>query len=153
LYSRYIPLIYGVALKYLGNADSTKDAVKTLFDNILPTIDNSEIPVFRTWIYSVLKTHLQILRKENIEIFVDLNENIVENGEILQLLTEKNEQDERFPKLKASIKKLPVEQRVSILRFFYEEMSYQDIADGTNYGLAKVKNYVQNGIKNLNSVR
>jgi RNA polymerase sigma-70 factor (ECF subfamily) len=150
LYNRYIPLLYGVALNYLQNADNAKDAVMSLYENIAPKIASYDIIAFKTWIYSVMKNHcLQILRKDKTEIFVDFSINFVEDDEILHLLNEKDEQDERLPTLKMCIKKLPVEQRVSVLRFFFEEMSYQDIADSTGYDLLKVKSYIQNGKRNL----
>jgi len=150
LYNRYTPLLYGVCLKYLQNADDAQDAVMQLFENLLPKISDYEINVFRTWIYSVVKNHcLQILRKENCKIIVDLNADVMESDKILHLLEEEDNNDEQVSALKQCIKKLPVEQRIAIIRFFMEEMSYADIENSTGYNLKQVKSYIQNGKRNL----
>jgi RNA polymerase sigma-70 factor (ECF subfamily) len=150
LYNRYIPLLYGIGLKYLNDAGNAEDAVMQLFEHLLPKITQYDISVFRTWIYSVMKNHcLQILRKENQEIIVDFNTEIMESDEILHLFDEDNNDNVRKDLLKRCIKKLPVEQRIAIIRFFMEEMSYADIVDGTEYNLKQVKSYIQNGKRNL----
>jgi len=150
LYNRYIPLLYGIGLKYLDEAGKAEDAVMQLFEDLLPKIVQYDISTFRTWIYTVMKNHcLQILRKENQEIRIDFNTEIMESDEILHLFDEENEDKVRKELLKRCIKKLPVEQRIAIIRFFMEEMSYADIVDGTEYNLKQVKSYIQNGKRNL----
>ena len=69
LYNRYIPLLYGVCLKYLQDEDRAQEAVMQLFEDLLPKTGNYEIKVFKPWLYRVAKNHcLQLLRKENKEI-------------------------------------------------------------------------------------
>jgi RNA polymerase sigma-70 factor (ECF subfamily) len=143
-------MLYGIGLKYLNDPGNAEDAVMQLFENLLPKMADYEITVFRTWIYSVMKNHcLQILRTENKEITVDFNTEIMESDEILHLFDENNNDKERKESLKRCIKKLPVEQRIAVIRFFMEEMSYADIADTTEYSLKQVKSYIQNGKRNL----
>jgi RNA polymerase sigma-70 factor (ECF subfamily) len=150
LYNRYIPLIYGVCLKYLRDADKAQDAVMQLFENLLPKISRYEIEVFRTWLYAVVKNHcLQLLRKESHEIVIDFNTEIMESDEILHLLDEEGTDEERMEVLKMCLEKLPEQQRITIICFFMEEMSYTDIAGHTNYNLNQVKSYIQNGKRNL----
>ncbi|MDR0830933.1 MAG: sigma-70 family RNA polymerase sigma factor, partial [Prevotellaceae bacterium] len=57
LYSRYILLFYGVALKYLGNADKAKEAVETVFNDISQKITVENIDNFRIWLYSEIKSY------------------------------------------------------------------------------------------------
>jgi RNA polymerase sigma-70 factor (ECF subfamily) len=143
-------MLYGICLKYLNEDDKAEDAVMQLFECLLPKVAQYDISVFRTWVYSVMKNHcLQILRKENREIIVDFNTEIMESDEILHLFNENDEDNARKEILKRCIKKLPVEQRISIIRFFMEEMSYADIVDSTAYNLKQVKSYIQNGKRNL----
>ena len=152
LYDRYIPLLYGVCLKYLHDPDKSKDAVMQLFEDLLPKISNYDIAVFRTWIYSVVKNHcLQILRKENKEIIVDFDTNRMESDDILHLLSEEKDDDEseKMEALRRCMEKLPEQQRICIANFFWEEMSYADIVDATGYALSQVKSYIQNGKRNL----
>lgn len=150
LYNRYIPLLYGVCLKYLNDTDKAQDAVMQLFEKLLPKISNYEIAVFRTWIYSVVKNHcLEIIRKESKEILVDFNTDIMESDTIVHLFNEEEEGSEKMEALKLCLQKLPEQQRVSITNFFLEEMSYIDISDQTGYTLSRVKSYIQNGKRNL----
>jgi RNA polymerase sigma-70 factor (ECF subfamily) len=150
LYNRYISLLYGICLKYLNEAGKAEDAVMQLFEDLLPKITQYDISIFRTWIYSVMKNYcLQILRKENQEIIVDFNTEIMESDEILHLFNEEDGNNARKEILKRCVKKLPVEQRIAIIRFFMEEMSYADIVDSTAYNLKQVKSFIQNGKRNL----
>jgi RNA polymerase sigma-70 factor (ECF subfamily) len=150
LYNRYIPLLYGVCLKYLGDAGKSEDAVMQLFEDLLPKVADYGIAVFRTWIYTVIKNHcLQILRKESKEILVDFSTHIMESDEILHLLNEEDDENERMYALRRCMEKLPEQQRACITYFFMDDMSYADISDATGYALSKVKSYIQNGKRNL----
>jgi RNA polymerase sigma-70 factor (ECF subfamily) len=151
LFNRYIPMLYGVCLRYLSDEDKSQDAVMQLFENLLPKIAQYEIEVFRTWIYTVVKNHcLQILRKGKNEIIVDFKADLMESDEILHLLNDETEaNDGRMEALNQCLEKLPEQQRIAIMHFFMEEMSYVDIVDSTGYNLNQVKSYIQNGKRNL----
>ena len=132
LYNRYIPLLYGLCLKYLHDEDRAQEAVMQLFEDLLP------------------KNHcLQLLRKENKEIPLDYTVNIMESDEFLHLLSEEESSEEQLKALHHCLEKLPEEQRTSITRFFLEEMSYADIVEQTGFTLNNVKSYIQNGKRNL----
>ena len=149
LYNRYIPLIYGLSLKYLQQPEKAEDATMELFEMLLPKVSGYEIKVFKTWIYSVAKNHcLQILRKKEQHIFVDLNSEIMESDVVLHLL-EENGSEEENAALKRCLEKLPKPQKISVSMFFIEEMSYADIAEQTGYLLKTIKSHIQNGKRNL----
>ncbi|MCD7972546.1 MAG: sigma-70 family RNA polymerase sigma factor [Candidatus Azobacteroides sp.] len=152
LYNRYIPLLYGLCLKYLQNEEKAQDAVMQIFEDLLPKINRYEIKVFKTWLYSVAKNYcLQQLRKEEKEITVDFNTQFVEFEDIMHLFDndDKEENANRLTALKKCLEKLPEIQRTTICKFFMEEMSYMDIADVTGFQLKSVKSYIQNGKRNL----
>ena len=150
LYNRYIPLIYGLCLKYLQDADKAQDAVMQIFEDILPKIHQYEIQVFRTWMYSVAKNHcLQVLRKENKEITIDFSIPVMESDEVLHLLDEEGSDEERMQALNRCIEKLSEPQRLCISHFFLEEMSYVEVSEKTGYRIKCVKSYIQNGKRNL----
>jgi len=149
LYRRYILLVYGLCLKYLKHAEKAQDAVMQLYEDLSEKLTRYDIKVFRTWLYSVAKNHcLQELRKEKHEIFVDFDHYIMESDMILHLFDEGHD-EERFEALQKCMEQLPELQRVSISKFFMEEMSYADIADATGYRLKSVKSHIQNGKRNL----
>lgn len=92
LYNRYIPLLYGVCLKYLGNAEKAEDAVMQLFEELTEKIGRYEITLFRTWLYSVVKNHcFQLLRKEEREIPVNFDADFMESADIVHLLSDDDE--------------------------------------------------------------
>ncbi len=150
LFNRYIPLLYGLCLRYLQDTDRSQDAVMQLFEDLLPKISNYEIKIFRTWLHSVAKNHcLQILRKENKEISIDFSINIMESDDISHLLHVEDDKEEQISALNHCMEKLPDPQRISVMHFFMDEMSYADIAEQTGYQLKSVKSFIQNGKRNL----
>ena len=149
LYRRYIPLVYGLCLKYLNNKEMAQDAVMDIFEALVEKVAQYEINNFRTWLYSVAKNHcLQVLRKEKQINYVNIEEEIVENQAIFTL-TDIAQSEEETEALEYCLTTLQDEQRVSINYFFYEDKSYADIVDLTGFALSKVKSYIQNGKRNL----
>lgn len=150
LYDRYIPLVYGLCLKYLQDSDKAQDAVMDVFENLLQKVCNYDIKVFKTWLYSVVKNHCFYLLKENKrEIAVDFDSQIMESDSVLTLFDETIHDEERESVLNNCLEKLPEPQRVTVYKFFFEDMSYADITDSTGYSLKGVKSYIQNGKRNL----
>ncbi|MEI6752424.1 MAG: sigma-70 family RNA polymerase sigma factor [Paludibacter sp.] len=151
LYRRYIPLLYGLCLKYLNNKEMAQDAVMDIFEALVEKVAQYEINNFRSWLYSVAKNHcLQVLRKEKQLNYINIEEVLVENQAIFTL-TDIAQSQEETEALEYCLTTLPDEQRVSVNYFFYEDKSYADIVDLTGFALSKVKSYIQNGKRNLKS--
>ena len=151
LYKRYIPLVYGLCLKYLNNKEAAQDAVMDIFESLLEKVPQYEINNLKTWLYSVAKNHcLQVLRKDKQLKYINIDEVAMENQAIFNL-TDKPQSQEETEALEYCLTTLPDEQRVSINYFFYEDKSYADIVDLTGFALTKVKSYIQNGKRNLKS--
>jgi RNA polymerase sigma-70 factor (ECF subfamily) len=151
LYERYIPLIYGLCLKYLKNPEKSQDAVIDIFESLSGKIGNYDIKIFKNWIYSVAKNHcFKILKDNKKEIIVDFDSQLMESDTILDLLDEEtNKNKEKESALTKCLEQLPEPQRIAVLKFFYEEKSYADIVDETGYNIKSVKSYIQNGKRNL----
>lgn len=149
LYRRYIPMVYGLCLKYLGNEADAQDAVMDLFEEVSNKIKQYDIQNFHTWLYSVVKNHcLACLRKNKGLFFVHIDEGFMENGHFFTLI-DRERSDEEESALVFCMKELGEEQRRSIGYFYYENRSYADIVALTGYPLNKVKSYIQNGKRNL----
>ena len=150
-YQRYIPVVYGLSLKYLGNKDDAQDAVMDIYEEVSKKVFQYEISNFHTWLYSVAKNHcLQVLRKDKQTIFVKIDDAFVENEDFFTL-TDKPQSQEELAALEYCMGTLPEEQQRSVKLFFFEEQSYADIVEITGYALSKVKSYIQNGKRNLKS--
>lgn len=149
LYERYIPLIYGLCLKYLQNTEQSQDAVIDIFENLSQKIQGYEIKIFKNWLYSVVKNHcFHILKENKREIIVNFDSQLMESEPILDLLSE-NANEDKEDVLNKCLEQLPEPQRISVEKFFYEDKSYAEIVDETGFHLKSVKSYIQNGKRNL----
>lgn len=149
LYERYIPLIYGLCLKYLQNTEQSQDAVIDIFENLSQKIQGYEIKIFKNWLYSVVKNHcFHILKENKREIIVNFDSQLMESEPILDLLSE-NANEDKEDALNKCLEQLPEPQRISVEKFFYEDKSYAEIVDETGFHLKSVKSYIQNGKRNL----
>ncbi len=149
LYRRYIPLVYGLCLKYLGEEPDAQDAVMDVYEEVQQKMHRYDVRNFHTWLYSVAKNHcLQRLRKDKQALFVNIDHADMENEDVFTLL-DKAKTSEEETALAYCLDELTVEQRRSVEFFYYENKSYADIVSLTGYTLAKVKSYIQNGKRNL----
>ena len=149
LYSRYIPLVYGLCLKYLGQIADAEDAVNDIYEELTLKIHKYQVVNFKTWLYSVAKNHcFQILRKEKNRTFEEIDAQIMESDGFEHLLETDNDRGKENA-LIYCLTTLPEEQRQCVVHFFFEDFSYADIAEKTGFALNKVKSYIQNGKRNL----
>jgi len=149
LYLRYIPLIYGLCLKYLQQIEDSKDAVSNIYEELSVKIRNYQIENFRTWLYSVTTNHcLQILRKKKNRSFEEISTQNMESDEFEHLI-DINDDKEKEEALNYCLDKLPKGQRLCIIRFYFDDFSYADIVEKTGFELKKVKSFIQNGKRNL----
>ena len=149
LYSRYIPLVYGLCLKYLRQTEDAEDAVNNIYEELTLKIHKYQVENFKTWLYSVAKNHcLQTLRKEKNRIFEEFDTQIMESDEFEHLL-DVDEDKQKEDALNFCLTTLPEEQRQCVVHFFFEDCSYADIVEKTGFALNKVKSYIQNGKRNL----
>src|SRR3954467_2870452 len=51
LYEKYMPLVYGVCLKYLQDEEQSKDAVMQIFEELIVKVTRHEVKQFRPWLY------------------------------------------------------------------------------------------------------
>lgn len=60
----YLPLVYGVALKYLKNVPDAQDVVMQIWEELFEKILKYEIQVFKSWLYTCVRNYcLMELRK------------------------------------------------------------------------------------------
>lgn len=151
LYRPYMPLVYGVCLKYLKNRQLAQDAVMDIFEKLILELLKHDTPDnFKTWLYVVTKNFcLMKLRKDGTEskAFKKMSVEIMDNGFELHPL-DKDEQD-MIPNLEKCMEQLKEKQRVSIELFYYKKLCYKEIADKIKESEKSIKSYIQNGKRNL----
>src|SRR3954463_13265946 len=57
LYERYMPLVYGVGLKYLKDEELAQDAVMAIFEELAQKVHQHEVKQFRSWLYVLSRNH------------------------------------------------------------------------------------------------
>ena len=149
LYSRYIPLIYGLCLKYLQQIEDAKDAVSNIYEELNMKIRNYQIDNFKAWLYTVTTNHcLQVLRKEKNRFVEEINICNMESDEFDHLI-DVGEDKAKENALNYCLDTLSKGQQRCIIHFYFDDFSYADIVDKTGFELNKVKSYIQNGKRNL----
>ncbi len=51
LYEPYMPLVFGVCLKYLQDEEQSKDAVIQIFEELVAKATRHDIKQFKSWLY------------------------------------------------------------------------------------------------------
>ena len=154
LFSPYMPLVYGVAMKYLEDREAAKDMVMEIFEQLITKLPGQEIQNFRAWLYVFTKNAcLMWIRKNGKEreaTFVpdDLSF-FMENGQELHPLDGENDREQDLQILEDCIEGLEAAQKCCIQLFYLENESYRSIVEKTEYELKKVKSHIQNGKRNL----
>ena len=146
LYERYMPLIYGVCLKYLKDEEPARDAVMAIFEELVTKVKQHDIKQFRSWLYVLSRNHcLMQLRAGKKLLTVELDEFM----EFVPEVHPDNNKEQALQALEHCIDKLASAQKQSVRLFYLEERCYKEIADTTGYTLNEVKSYIQNGKRNL----
>jgi RNA polymerase sigma factor (sigma-70 family) len=150
LYQRYVDLVFGVCLKYLKDAEKSKDAVMDIYLELCSKLTLHNIENFRGWLHVLARNHclMQLRSPRNLKT-TEFDPAFMQTGEQTHLENDALEKEENFKKLEDCLQQLTSEQQESIRLFFLEKKCYQQIAAQTGYEWNKVRSYIQNGKRNL----
>jgi RNA polymerase sigma-70 factor, ECF subfamily len=153
LYSRYMPLVYGVCLKYLKNREDSKDAVMQIFEKLVAEIPKQRIENFRSWLHVVTKNYCLMQLRSRKASDQHMTEWMTDQTVFMEYGTILHPIDEDGPVLDIAladcIEKLKGEQRQCIKLFYYENKCYNEIAKNLDLDEKKVKSHLQNAKRNL----
>ncbi len=152
LYSRYMHLVYGVALKYLGDRDEAKDTVMQIFEKLITDLPGHEVRNFKSWLYVLTKNHclMQLRSQKSADGKMEgykTEQEFMESEQDLHPLDKEDHSMEEA--LKDCIEQLRSEQKQCIDLFYYKKLCYQEIAERLGMNEKKVKSFLQNGKRNL----
>ncbi len=151
LYEPYMPLIYGVCLKYYKDEAKSEDAVMQIFEALIDKLRVHQVSHFKSWLYTLARNHcLMDLRVTSRIKNVDIDEHLVESDAFLHQYDEENRlPEEQLVRMEACLAELNDEQQRCVTLFYLEQKCYKEIAALTGYELNKVKSHIQNGKRNL----
>lgn len=149
LYEKYMPLVYGLCLKYFKDEELSKDAVMQIFEELIKKLKIHEVSNFKSWLYTLSRNHcLMSIRASSKQEFVSIEENFMENDAFVHLDIDETRENQLHI-MEKCIGKLPAEQKDTISLFYLEQKCYKEVSEITGYDLNKVKSYIQNGKRNL----
>ena len=141
--------MYGTCLKYLKDAETAKDAVMNIYQELWQKLPQHEVENFKSWLYVMTKNHcLMQLRKGKKMITIEFQPAIMQSEDFEHLDTVLNREQD-FKKLEQCLERLPAEQKQAIQLFYLENKCYNEIAEQTGMEWNKVRSLIQNGRRNL----
>jgi RNA polymerase sigma-70 factor (ECF subfamily) len=152
LYSRYMHLVYGVSLKYLGNREDARDSVMQIFEKLITSLPGQEVRNFKSWLYVLTRNHclMQIRSQKSVAGRMEgykIEQDFMESEMEMHPLDREDHLVEEA--LKDCIEHLKAEQKQCIELFYYQKLCYQEIAQKLGMNEKKVKSFLQNGKRNL----
>lgn len=137
--------VYGFMLKRTENEIDAEDITIETFSKAFDKIANYNPEFqFNTWLIAIAKNvHIDMLRKKKISLFVDITDeedhqayNVADTTPSAEdkLITEQN-----LSRLLEYIKELKLHYQEVIQLRYFQEMSYQEIAEQLNEPLSNVK--------------
>jgi RNA polymerase sigma factor (sigma-70 family) len=149
LYQRYLDLLFGVCLKYLGDKELAKDSVMEIFEELAAKLVRHEIANFRGWLYTLAKNHcLMQLRSSSRMRTSPFDPEFVQTADELHL-NDKMEKEARLDLLSDCIDTLSADQKTVVSLFYLENKCYKEIETVTGYDWNRVRSLIQNGRRNL----
>jgi RNA polymerase sigma-70 factor (ECF subfamily) len=149
LYENYMPLVYGLCLKYFRDEEKSRDAVMQIFEELIPKLRIHEISNFKSWLYTLARNHcLMAIRSSSKHDFVSVDEYFMETESVLHLNRDEIPED-RLILMEKCMETLSDEQRISVNLFYLEQKCYKEVSEQTGFDLNKVKSFIQNGKRNL----
>ncbi len=147
---RYTTLLFGVAMKYLKNKTQAEDAVQQVFVKVLTSIPKEEILNFKGWLYILTRNYcLQQLRDKthNTDDTALSCLPAADDDKDYMLL-----RDKTLQQMETAITELNEQQRKTVVLFYLEKKSYEQIIAETGYTFMQVKSFIQNGKRNLKAI-
>lgn len=149
IYERYGHLVMGLCLKYLKDEEEAQDLCSKIFEELGAKIKKHSIDYFKAWLYRVAKNECMMYLRKNHPFYVSTDQ--------IQLTEEANSEntalrEKQYNLVEQAIALLNEQQALCIRLFYFDDLSYVEIANKTNLDLKQVKSYIQNGKRNLKNL-
>lgn len=136
IYKTYIEHLYNFGFQLTKNEELTKDIIQDIFVKLRASNKNAKIKSIKSYLFKCFYTDW-IKRSKKNRSFISLSECFAITLSFEERLMQKQLLEERKEYLKKNIEKLTVRQRQGIMLFFYEGMSYAEIAEAMDLKNAK----------------
>lgn len=150
LYEPYMPVVYGLCIKYLKDEARSEDAVMEIFEELISKLRIHQVSNFKSWLYTVARNHclLQVRAAGRMEM-VSIEEQFVEIDDFLYPNDTTVGREEQLSLMESCLQTLNEEQQRCVRLFYLEQKCYKEVVELTGFEINKVKSYIQNGKRNL----
>jgi RNA polymerase sigma-70 factor (ECF subfamily) len=144
MYDRYSGIVYGVALRVLGNTSAAEDVLQEVFLQLWrnPQAFDADRGRLAPWLAVIARNRsIDLLRKRPMED--DIDELPISTGVNLE-----DEASERIAidKVRGVLAQLPAEQRKMLEMAYFEGLTHTEIASKTGEPLGTVKTRIRYGL-------
>lgn len=144
LYDRYSGIVYGVALRVLGNTSAAEDVLQEVFLQLWrnPQAFDADRGKLAPWLAVIARNRaIDLLRKRPMED--DIDELPISTGVDLE---DEAAQRLAISKVRGVLSQLPADQRKLLEMAFFEGLTHTEIATKTGEPLGTVKTRIRSGL-------
>ncbi|HEV3153870.1 MAG TPA: sigma-70 family RNA polymerase sigma factor [Candidatus Baltobacteraceae bacterium] len=147
LYDAYHRLVYGVALRMLGDAASAEDVTQAVFLKIWSSPELFESGNFAGWVVRIARNRALDLLRSKSRNYDELSDTLPDTDQL---------EERAFATLDAArvrnaLAALPADQREPIEMGFFGGITYEEISRRSGVPLGTVKTRIRSGLRRLRS--
>jgi RNA polymerase sigma-70 factor (ECF subfamily) len=146
LFRKYMALVFGVCVKYLGEKHLAQDATMEVFEKMLGYQPRSSVSNFRAYLFVIAKNHCLMKQRGEKVISINFSDADMESATYVHPIDEVNKKEDRLDDCLKQLKDL---QKECIDEFYMKKKSYSEISSELHVTLNAVKSHIQNGKRNL----
>lgn len=149
LYDAYHRLVYGVAVRMLGDVAAAEDLTQAVFLKVWSTPELFRGGNFAAWIVRVTRNRaLDVLRSKSVRAESELPDSLPESDSIEDVAFARLD----AAQLRAALAGLPPEQREPIELGFFSGVTHEEIARQSGIPLGTIKTRIRAGLRKLRSL-
>lgn len=146
LYDNFKSVVYGVAIRMLGERTAAEDVVQSVFLTVWSRPDAFREGNVGAWLARVARNRcLDILRSRSARSEGELPVEIVDAGSIDDTVFARLDGD----RVRAALMALPQEQRTLVEMGFFDGITHAQIAERTGIPLGTIKSRIRAGLRQL----
>lgn len=145
LYDAYHRLVYGIAIRILGDTNAAEDVTQAVFLKIWSAPERFESGNFPGWIARVARNQAVDVLRRKPHAETELSE-AVPDGDLLE---ERVFSDIDAASVRTALAQLPPEQREPIELGFFGGITHAEIARRTGIPLGTIKTRIRTGLRQL----
>jgi RNA polymerase sigma-70 factor (ECF subfamily) len=148
IYDGYNRLVYGIALRMLGEVSAAQDLTQSVFMKVWSSPESFTIGNFGAWLARVARNRaLDVLRGRASHLEGEMPNDIALEGTIDEIVFARID----GARVRAAMSALPAEQREPIELGFFGGITHEEIARRTETPLGTIKTRIRTGLRALRS--